>query len=353
MAAGLMAALAPLMIQGTTRGVQAIRRNRKEHGNIRERRAARREPERPQATPEQLEAARHSPYRQNEHDMAATGYLPQNAEQWGGAPAYEEEVIYEPPAYGFEGGYPENPYDMPPEYEKPDEYGYETYADGGEVDEDGYELGGFAPEDGMAHTMFHPESASLAMGGYADGGILPYATGGYAPGGYRAGGMPHYGLGGFLKDASSGIFNSLKGLGQKAAPQLIERGKSMGQGLLNKGAEWAGNKAGEFVGNKFGQEYGDMARQGLSQGINQFGNRGLEAAGGAANRFAEQGFQRAPQQGAGMQKPMQQMQQPQRGGQQQGGLYGQQQQGGMYGQQQQPMVRPGSPYGNQYASIYG
>jgi hypothetical protein len=346
MAASLMAALAPLMIGGATRGIQGIRHNRQQNGNIRERRAAKREAKRPQATPEQLEAARHSPYRQNEYDLQANGVAPQNQGQmsyndYEQVPYQEEEIAYEPQAYGFEDGYPENPYDMPPAYNE---------FEGGE-DAYGYDEGGFV-DDGMAHTMFHPESMSMAEGGYQDGGLLPYAAGGYAAGGYSHGGLPHYGVGGFLKDASSGIFNSIKGMGQRMAPGLIEKGKTMGQGLLNKGADWAGNKVGNMVGNTFGQQYGDMARQGLSQGINKYGNQGLEAAGNAADRFAQQGFQRQPQggmgggMGGGMQHPQMQ-QRPQMQPQMQQRPQFQPQQGG-YGQQQ-PMVRPG----NQYASIYG
>lgn len=188
---------------------------------------------------------------------------------------------------------------------------------------------------GMINEYKNPNQyqPQMAQGGYADGGainspyngtpegqmsIMPYpmphyASGGsmyntlnqlapinnpheaamhhYAMGGYAHGGMPHMGIGGMM----SGIWNSAKnmfsGAAGKYGPQVIDFAKQQGQGLLNKGAEYAGNKAGEFVGNRLGGDYGKMAQGAISSGINKYGNQALnQGANYAGNRFA------APQQ---------------------------------------------------------
>lgn len=190
------------------------------------------------------------------------------------------------------------------------------YADGG-MAEGGYNEG----QTPYVQPMTTNALAPYAGGGYADGGFMDggYASGGhvmqgsygpqmYAHGGHHypnGGYVPHYGWGG-LGSFLSNAWNSVKGvakpmLSQAAAkygPQIINKGAELGQNMLKKGAERAGEGIGNWVGSKFGDEMGQKARSGITGTANSLGEsairQGSQYATNTLNRYAPQQGMPAP-----------------------------------------------------------
>lgn len=192
------------------------------------------------------------------------------------------------PVVGKTAGNMIGEYRNPNQYQQQPQMAHGGYADGGAINSP---YNG-QPEGQMSIMPYPMPSDSMphyAMGGYASGGSMMHTLNQLAPinnphddmmrhyamGGYAHGGMPHMGIGGMLSGLWGGAKNMFSGMASKYGPQAMDFAKQQGQGLLNKGAEYAGNKAGEFIGNKLGPQYGQMAQGAISGGINKFGNQGL------------------------------------------------------------------------------
>ncbi len=198
-------------------------------------------------------------------------------------------------------------YTNPNQYQRPMAYG--GYADGGAINSP---YNG-QPEGQMSIMPYPMPSDSMphyGMGGYAHGGSMMHTLNQLAPinnphdqmmhhyamGGYAHGGMPHMGIGGMLSNMWGGAKNMFSGMANKYGPQVMDFAKQQGQGLLNKGAQYAGNKAGEFIGGKLGPQYGQMAQGAISGGINKFGNQALnQGMNFAGNKLGIPQQQRQPE----------------------------------------------------------